>query len=142
MCLKFSRRSLNYCYYYYYYCLFSQPFSFWYFYFCTKSGTHRSGLKFQTAVLSVLRAIFQVQLSIYFCFFLRYWYLSDEVFHAASFVMFRSMIGALCMILSTSFGCWSVPNVWSSFPLLMSKSGKHVVMLVSLSISHFIIMCT
>jgi hypothetical protein len=73
--------------------------------FGSKDDTHRSILKFQTAVLSVLRAIFP-STAVVFCFFLRYWYLLDAVCHAALLSVFRSMRGVLFMILSASSGCW------------------------------------
>ena len=108
------------------YCLFSEHFSFWYFYVCTKGDPHRSGFKFQTAVLPFyLRCS---KCSCLFCSFLRYLYLLDAVYHADFFLcMFRSMTGVLCMIMSASFGFWHVPIIRSSFLLLLSRSGKYVV---------------
>ena len=49
-------------YYYYYYRLLSQTFSSWYF-SRTNGDPHRSGFKFQTAVISVLCVMFKLQLS-------------------------------------------------------------------------------
>jgi hypothetical protein len=47
--------------------------------------------------------------------------------------VFRSMFGVLWMCMSASFGCWYMPIVRPSFPLLLSRSGRYVVMLFSTS---------
>jgi hypothetical protein len=78
--------------------------------FGTKGDSHRSVFKFKTAVFSVLSALFQVQ-PLFFCFFLRYWYVLVAVCHAALFCVFRYMIVVLCMIMAASFGCWYMPTV-------------------------------